>query len=199
MRSRVLAVLLLVVSPLALVAAAGEPASAERWTHRDPAKDVYQQESGTVPAVKQGDITAVAMSYQRRSFVLDVKVRALHREQWSYLDLFLDVPRAGGRTTSREIKYYFTIDEGDDLGVFDPTAGVSVDCSPVTGTHSYKKSTLRIVVPQDCLGRRATKVTAGTYFYNAWRDLHGSYVQTDDGLRKGVHDRSGVSPELSRG
>jgi hypothetical protein len=149
--------------------------------------------------MKQGDITYVAMDYQRRRFVLDVKVRAPHKEHYSYLDLYLTIPHGSGESTGRDIKYYFGIDDGTDVGASDPRTGFTVDCKPITASHSYRKGTLRIVVPRNCLGRRASKVTAGTYFYNAWRDIHGGYVTTDDGLRKGVHTTCGHSPLLARG
>jgi hypothetical protein len=150
--------------------------------------------------MKQGDITKVSMNFQRRRFVIDVNVRELHKERYSYLDLFLSVPHAGGKSTDRDIKYYFSIDDGTDLTALDPRTGYSVDCKPITASRSYKNGTLRITVPHDCLGGRAGKVYAGSYFYNAWRDLQGGpYIYIDDGLRKGAGNPPRHSPLLTRG
>lgn len=194
MRSRVLAVVLAVAT-----LGVASPASAETWSHRDPAGDMYLRDVGRAPDARQGDITSVVMNHQKRMFVLKVAVRELHAEHYSYLSLFFVIPHQGGRATQLHTDYYFSIDDGSDVGIQDYHDGSSVDCSPVTARRDYRRGTLRINVPQDCLGRRANDVRAGVLFHDARQTRHGSYVHEDDGLRNGMARRYGLSPALSRG
>lgn len=161
-------------------------AQAESWVHRDPAHDMYRQDVGPVPGEAQGDITRVKMEHRSSGLLVRVDVRELHKERYSYLDVFIRVP-AHGEKPAYELnsEYYFSLGHGDDVGIMNSTEGLEVDCRPVKGTKSYRQGWLQLVVPRGCFGR-AESVRAGVYFREGRQTVEGPFIATDSGTYKGV-------------
>lgn len=191
----------LVAASVAAVAvlAVGPTAGAETWNHRDPAHDMYQDEVGLAPQEAQGDITRVRMDHRASGLVVRVNVRELHKEHFSFLDVFLEVPAHDGKP-AKELytEYYFSLAGGNDVGISDSRTGFLVKCRPVKGTKSYRHDWLQLVVPRGCFGKSGT-VRVGVYFREARRTMTTSFSGTDYGTRKGVGAGRKLSPALSVG
>ena len=181
-------VVLLALAGLLVMSSAGV-ASAQTWTHTDPAGDVLTfSEDGAdgvaAPDRRAGDVVRTAIAHGGRNVVVRAAMRAVPRGDWlAYVEI--RTPRGAFEVTwvrafgGRE----FTLERAN---------GRNVRCAGKT--FRIIGNALEIVVPRRCLDRpRTIRAGLGVAVFGQNGASHA-----DDALRTGL-DRLTLSPLLRRG
>lgn len=169
-------------------------ASAETFSHRDPAHDVVRQNQTTgvlvkTPANKSADIIRVRFSHTRRHVLSMTAMRDYQGGYWMVTEV-LKTPR------SRYV-VWGTMWHGDLSFQVSRNAGDSYRCRGITGTIRPARDQILVSVPTRCIARPRW-VRMGLYYSVIVKG--GASIYIDNALRKGFGMNSlDLSPRLRRG